>query len=386
MLFRGADVVTGGRSRGVQDVLVVGDRIAEVGHVRSSSGPVADAAGLVLAPGLIDIHIHGAKGHDTLDATSSALGAIGRHLASKGVTSWAPTTASHSRSAIDEVLVVHEFHRRGPDEARSIGVHLEGPYLSEDRCGAQDPAHLRDANEDEWSSWFASGQVAQITVAPERDPGGHLIRTAASAGIRVAIGHSDATYEQTLAAIDGGATQATHLFNGMPPLHHRAPGVVGACLVDPRVDVQLIADLVHTHPGTLRLVHAAAGADRVLLISDAMRATGLGDGDYLLAEQQVAVTDGVARTAAGGLAGSTLELLTGVANYHDATGCELPVALHAASGVPARALGLEDRGLIQPGFAADLVLLDPAELRPVLTAIGGTIAYERIPDERWIAR
>jgi N-acetylglucosamine-6-phosphate deacetylase len=386
MLFRGADVVSGGRSRGVQDVLVVGDCIAEVGHVRSTSSPVADATGLVLAPGLIDIHIHGAMGHDTLDATSSALGAIGRHLASNGVTSWAPTTASHSRAAIDEVLAAHESHRRGPDEARSIGVHLEGPYLSEDRCGAQDPAHLREANEDEWSSWFATGQVTQITLAPERDPDGHLIRTASSAGIRVAIGHSDATYEQTLAAIDRGATQATHLFNGMPPLHHRAPGVVGACLVDPRVDVQLIADLVHTHPGTLRLVHAAAGADRVLLISDAMRATGLGDGDYLLAEQQVAVTDGVARTAAGGLAGSTLELLTGVANYCNATGCELAIALHAASGVPARALGLEARGLIQPGYAADLILLDPEEQRTVLTVVGGTVAHEQLPDDRWITR
>jgi N-acetylglucosamine-6-phosphate deacetylase len=386
MRFRGADVVTGGRSRGEQDVLVVGDRIAEVGHVRSTTGPVIDATGLVLAPGLIDIHIHGAMGHDTLDATSSALGAIGRHLASNGVTSWAPTTASHVRGAIDEVLVAHGAHRRGPDEARSIGVHLEGPYLSEARCGAQDPAHLRDADEDEWSSWFATGQIAQITVAPERDPDGHLIRTASAAGVRVAIGHSDASYERTLQAVDDGVTQATHLFNGMPPLHHRDPGVVGACLVDPRVEVQLIADLVHTHPGILRLVHAAVGADRVLLISDAMRATGLGDGEYLLAEQQVTVTDGVARTAVGGLAGSTLELLTGVGNYRDATGCELAVALHAASGVPGRALGLDDRGLIEPGYAADLLLLDPEELRPVLTVVGGTVAHEQLPDDRWIKR
>ena len=386
MLFRGADVVSGGRSRGVQDVLVVGDRIAEVGHIRSISSPVADATGLLLAPGLIDIHIHGAMGHDTLDATSRALGAIGRHLASNGVTSWAPTTASHSRAAIDEVLAAHESHRSGPGEARSIGVHLEGPYLSEARCGAQDPAHLRDADEDEWRSWCATGQVTQITVAPERDPDGRLIRTASSAGIRIAIGHSDATYEQTIAAIDDGGRQATHLFNGMPPLHHREPGVVGACLVDPRVDVQLIADLVHTHPGILRLVHAAAGPERVLLVSDAMRATGLGNGDYLLAEQQVVVTDGVARTAAGGLAGSTLELLTGVRNYRDATACELAVALHAASGVPARALGLDDRGLIQPGYAADIILLDPEELRPVLAIVGGTVAHDQLTDDRWITR
>jgi N-acetylglucosamine-6-phosphate deacetylase len=386
MLFRGADVVTGGWSHGVHDVLVVGERIAEVGHVRSGTGREVDATGLVLAPGLIDIHMHGAMGHDTLDATSAALSEIGRHLASNGVTSWAPTTASHSRAAIDEVLAVHESHQRGPDEARSIGVHLEGPYLSETRCGAQDPAYLRDADEDEWGSWFATGQVAQVTVAPERDPAGHLIRTASSAGVRVAIGHSDASYERTLQAVDDGVTQATHLFNGMPPLHHRAPGVVGACLIDPRVDVQLIADLVHTHPGILRLVHAAVGADRVLLVSDAMRATGLGDGDYLLAEQQVSVTDGVARTAVGGLAGSTLELLTGVGNYRDATTCELALALHAASGVPARALGLEDRGVLEPGYTADLLLLDPEELRPVLTVIGGTVANEQLPDDRWITR
>jgi N-acetylglucosamine-6-phosphate deacetylase len=379
--------VSGGVPLGDRDVRVADGRIAAVDlSLDASTGPVVDATGLVVAPGLIDLHIHGAGGHDTLDATSTALAAIGRHLATGGVTSWAPTTASHSRAAIDAVLAAHASHRRAPDEARSVGIHLEGPYLSEARCGAQDPAHLRDADETEWSDWLASGQVSEVTLAPERDPGHRLLRAAVDQGVRVALGHCEPGYAEASRAIDSGATQATHLFNGMPPLHHREPGVVGACLNDPRVRVQLIADNIHLHPGILRLVHAAVGRNRVLLVSDAMRATGLGDGDYLLAEQRVHVRDGVARTDAGGLAGSTLELRTAVANLVSATGCSLAEALHAASGVPAAELGLHTRGAFEVGLDADLVLLDPADLQVQLTVIRGVVAHDALPDERWIRR
>lgn len=386
MLLRGADVVSGGRSLGVQDVLIDDGRIVAVGTGLDASGPVVDATGLVLAPGLVDLHIHGASGHDTLDATSEALGTIGRHLAGRGVTSWAPTTASQSRTAIDAALAAHAAHEPAPDEARSVGVHLEGPYLSERNCGAHEPAHLRDADPDEWSSWLATGQVAEITLAPERDPEHRLLRAAVAAGVQVSLGHCDADYEASLEAIDAGASQATHLFNGMPPVHHRAPGVVAACLTDPRVRVQLIADLIHLHPGVLRLVHATVGIDRVVLISDAMRATGFGDGEYLLAQQRVTVRDGVARTEVGGLAGSTLDLLAAVRNFREATGCHLAEALHCASGVPAVALDLADRGAIAPGFDADLLLIDPGELDPLLTLIVGEIAHDRLPDDRWIRR
>lgn len=389
MLFRGAEVVSGGRSLGVQDVRTADGHIVGVGTILDAEGPAVDATGLVLAPGLIDLHIHGAVGYDTLDASSEAFRSIGRHLASRAVTSWTPTTASHSRGTIDAVLAAHAAHvahPRHPNEARSLGIHLEGPYLSEARCGAQDPTQLRDPEEDEWSSWLATGQVVEVTVAPERDVGHRFIRAAVQHGVRVALGHSDASYDEALRAIDAGATQATHLFNGMPPIHHREPGIVGACLTDLRVKVQLIADLVHLHPGVLRLAHTTAGTERVLLVSDSMRAAGMGDGDYLLAEQLVGVRGGVARTAAGGLAGSTLDLLTAVANYLAATGCRLAEAIHCASGVPAAELALDRRGEVRVAWAADLILLEPDGLRPMLTLIEDVVAHDALPDERWIRR
>jgi len=386
MQIRHAQILSGGLAHGTADVAVRDDRIARVGDGGTDTGPVVDATGLVCGPGLVDVHVHGAQGHDTLDASSQAFAAIGRHLARHGVTSWAPTTVSHDAATLAAVVDAHRDHRRGHDEARSVGLHLEGPYLSPARCGAQDPAHLRDADPTEWRRWLDSGEVALITLAPERDPGLALTAAATRAGVRVSIGHSDGDAARTTAAVDVGATQATHLFNGMPPLHHREPGVVGACLTDPRVFVQVIPDLVHLHPTVLRLVAQAAGPDRVVLVSDAIRATGLDDGSYRLGDQQVTVRDGVARTAQGGLAGSTLELLDGVANWREATGVDLATAWHAASGVPARALGLDDRGVVRPGATADLVLLDPTTLRPLLTVVAGVVAHDALPDERWIRR
>ncbi|MFA9428649.1 N-acetylglucosamine-6-phosphate deacetylase [Egicoccus sp. AB-alg2] len=386
MLLRGAQVLSDGHRHGVADVVVAADGIVRVGQDLEDDGPVVDATGLLLAPGLVDIHIHGAEGYDTLDATHEALRTVARHLAARGVTSWAPTTASHHPEGLRAAIEAHRTYVPGDGEARSIGLHLEGPYLSPARCGAQDPAHLRDADPAEWRRWLDSGEVALLTVAPERDPDLALTRAASAAGVRIAIGHSDADVEHTQAAIDAGATQATHLFNGMPPLHHREPGVVGACLTDPRVFVQVIADLIHLHPTTLRLVAQAAGPARVVLVSDAMRATGLGDGEYLLADQRVVVRDGIARTQAGGLAGSTLDLLDGVARYQAASGQDLAAALHAASGVPAQAMGLHDRGTIAAGATADLVLLEPDGLHPLLTLISGVVAHDALPDERWIRR
>jgi N-acetylglucosamine-6-phosphate deacetylase len=390
MRLRTAEVVSDGRPVGVRDVTIVGSHIFAVeapgGAQHVGVDAEVDATGLLLAPGLIDVHRHGGVGHDVTDGTTEAMATLGRHLAAGGVTSWVPTTVSASRTTIDRVLAVHAEHRRASNEARSLGVHLEGPYVAAARCGAQDPAHLRDADADEWRAWLGTGQVALVTLAPERDPDGVFLRAAIDAGVRIAVGHTDATYDEVLAAVEAGVSQATHLFNGMPPLHHRAPGPVAACLVDDRVTVQVIADLVHLHPAILRLTLACVGVERLLLITDAMRAAGRPDGCYDLGDQLVRVRDGVARTADGALAGSTLELLQAVRNLHEATGCSVPEALHTASGVPARAMGCDDRGAVRTGLLADLVLLEPRRLRPVLTLIDGVVAFDDLPEERWIRR
>lgn len=346
--------------------------------LQADGGPgddALDAQGLLVAPGLIDLHIHGALGCDVMDAAPASLTTVARHLARHGVTSWLPTTMSASREAIAAAIANVAACPQPDDGARHLGVHVEGPYLCRRYRGAQASEALRPPDPDEYDAWLRSGVVRLITLAPELPGAAELIDAGRRRGIAFAIGHSGADYDMVLNAADRGLRQATHTFNGMAGLHHREPGTLGAVLDDGRIFAQLIGDGLHVHPAVVRLLLRAKGRDRVLLISDAMRAAGLGDGDFELGGQAVTVRDGEARTSNGALAGSTVtldEILRRVMRF---AGLGLEAALPMATSAPAAALGLTGRkGTLQPGADADVVLLDDAA-QVQLTMVAGRVVY-----------
>ena len=360
-----------------RDLVVEEGRIQALEVPGGEEGDVLDAQGLWVAPGLIDIHIHGALGCDVMDATQPALATVARFLAQHGVTGWLPTTMSASREAIEAAIANVASCPQPQDGAQHLGVHVEGPYLCQRYRGAQAAEALRPPDPEEYDAWLQGGVVRLITVAPELPGADRLIAAGRRAGIEFAIGHSGADYETVLKAADLGLRQATHTFNGMAGLHHRQPGTLGAVLDDDRVFAQLIGDGLHVHPAVLRLLLRAKGRDRVILISDAMRATGLGDGDFEPGGQAVSVRGGEARTLDGALAGSTVtldEVLRRVMRYADLT---LPQALPMASGVPAAAMGMAGRkGTLQVGADADIILLDD-DAQVHLTLVGGRVVHDR---------
>lgn len=334
-----------------------------------------DVHGYTIIPGLIDIHIHGANGFDTMDATPEAIHGMARFIARYGVTSYLPTTLAASPEATLAAIENAGSTPQPLDGAQHLGIHLEGPYLNHDYRGAQPPQHLRPADRSEYGSWLANKHIRLITVAPEVNGVPQLIQAGTEAGVEFALGHTGATYEQVLAAVELGLRQATHVFNGMAGLHHRSPGALGAVLSDDRLSAQIIVDGVHVHPVVVKLLVKAKGIDRTILITDASRATGRPDGDYALGDQVVHVRGGIARTEAGGLAGSTLTMDQALRNVMDYADISLREALPMATRVPAAAIGLKSRkGRIAPNFDADIVVLDET-YRVRMTMVGGQIVY-----------
>lgn len=380
-LILGGTLITPGEALSDHTLAIEGPKIASIEAGRRAAGPaerLIDARGLWVAPGLIDVHVHGSAGHDTMDAAPEALHGMARFFARHGVTCYLPTTIAASPQAI---LAAVENVARCPqpeDGAHHVGVHLEGPYLNPDHRGAQPPEHLRDPDVEEYGAWLATGRVRLITIAPELDGALALVEQGISEGVEFAVGHSGASYKRVLEAADRGLRQATHTFNGMRGLHHRIPGTVGAVLTDDRIYAQVIADGVHVHPAIVKLLVRAKGVSRTILITDAIRAAGLKDGEYDLGGQTITVQEGISRTAAGGLAGSSLTLDAGLRNVINYTGLSLEEALPMATSVPAKAIGLAGRkGVLASGADADVILLD-ADLNVRLTMVAGQIVYQDI--------
>jgi N-acetylglucosamine-6-phosphate deacetylase len=306
---------------------------------------------------------------------------MSRFLARHGVTGYLPATVTAGMEATEAaVRRVRRAAEKAIGGARVLGIHLEGPYLSIERLGAQSPKHCVPPTRAGVAHVRAMvrGLRCIVTLAPEVPGALEAIQAFAQAGIVVSVGHTVANAEQTEAAFAAGATQVTHMYNAMPPMHHRRPGVVGTALVTRGVRVELIADGVHLHPSVVRLTIAAKGVDDVLLVSDSMAATGCADGEYVLGPVTVRVHNGEARLESGALAGSTLTLDRAVANVARWTG-DLGAAWQMASLNPARQLGIADRvGRLCPGYRADLVALD-GKGRVVLTIVGGEIVFVRNP-------
>lgn len=377
-------LITGGTILTPHTTLAGHTLVAEDGIITAlAAGPVAsqagdtiiDASGRWVVPGFIDVHVHGAVGCDTMDATPEAIASMARFYAQHGVTAYLPTTMTASaeaiRAAIDNVVACAQ----PPDGARHLGLHLEGPYLNLDYRGAQHPGYFRAPQPDEYAGWFATGHIRLVTAAPELDGAEQFVRAGRARGVEFAIGHSGASYQQVIEAANWGMRQATHAFNGMLGLHHREPGTLGGVLADERIFCQIIADGVHVHPAMVKLLVRAKGPSRTILITDAMRATGLSDGEYDLGGQAVTVRDGVARIATGSLAGSTLTLDAALRNVIQFTGLSLAEALPMATSVPAEALGLAGRkGTLAPGADADIALLTP-DLTVSATLISGRVVY-----------
>ena len=374
LLIHGGRLPVGGALTPGQVVAVDG-LIVAAGMVTPSA--TLDAGGCTVLPGLIDVHVHGALGADTMDADPAGLARMARFFAHHGVTAFLATTmtADHASTLAAVQAVAAAGPQPHANGATCLGVHLEGPYLSPRYSGAQPSDAIRPADLDEFAEWVAAGPVRMITLAPEQ-PGGHdLVRAAVRRGIVAVTGHTAATYDECEAGIRAGITQATHTYNAMTGLHHRQPGTLGSVLTNDAVYAQLIADNVHVHPAAMRVLARCKGVDRTVLITDGMRATGLPPGRYALGGQPVTVANGECRLADGTLAGSVLTLERGLANYLVAAGWDLATGWPASSAAAAASLGLTgERGQIAPGALADLVLLDDA-LAVVATVVGGRVVY-----------
>jgi N-acetylglucosamine-6-phosphate deacetylase len=319
-----------------------------------------------LIPGLIDLHIHGAAGHDVMDGTDQALLGISQSLATEGVTGFLATTMTANHQRIGMVLktiadaMLGNSNKKG---AAILGVHLEGPFISSAKMGAQfgDEIQLPDvALVSHWQE-LANGVIKLITLAPEIPGAINLIRKLNEMGIVTSVGHTNATYAETNIAIEAGCSHATHLFNAMRGIHQREPGAVSALLLSANVNAELIVDGLHLHPAIVEMALKLKGKDKLLLVTDAMRAKCLGDGEYDLGGQMVAVRSNVATLADGTLAGSTLRMPQAIKNMVQFTQCSLADAIHMASFNPAHILGMADRkGSIAEGKDADLVVMNAA--------------------------
>ncbi len=339
---------------------------------------VLDAMGDTLAAGFIDVHVHGAMNAEAMDATPEALATMSAFYAKHGVTSYLPTTLSASHAQLLSVLnaVKSYLPYQAPYEARVLGVHLEGPYLNVAKCGAQHPEYIRIAERDEALEFLETGIIRLLSLAPEFEENQWLIKECVSRGITVSIAHTNATYEQAKSAIEMGITHSTHTFNAMTGLQHREPGVVGAVMGDDRVRCELIADGVHVHEGAMNTLFKAKGVTGLLLITDAMRACGMPDGEYLLGEHHVGVKNGKATLSDGTLAGSVATFDACVRNFVQATGKPFEAIWQVTSLTPAQAIGVSDtKGSIAQGKDADLVLLSP-DLHVVQTIIAGVLALQ----------
>jgi N-acetylglucosamine-6-phosphate deacetylase len=324
---------------------------------------VLDFPGATLGPSFFDVHIHGAAGHDVMEATSEALDTMGTFLASRGTSAYLATTVTAPLDATLRALdgLANQIAKLPePGRARPLGIHLEGPFLSHQKRGVQPAEHLLAPSIATFDRLIdaAHGHVRLMTLAPELPGAIELTAHATSRGVRVSVGHSNATAAETQAAIAAGAVSATHTFNAMRPLDHREPGILGIVLANDDLYSELICDGIHTDPGIVRLWWKAKGPERSILVTDAMAAAGMPEGEYQLGGFPVQVKDGRA-TARGVLAGSVLTLDRALANFIQFTGATIDQALRLLSSNPAAMTGLAHRaGSLAPGKSANLVAID----------------------------
>jgi N-acetylglucosamine-6-phosphate deacetylase len=324
----------------IKDIRVENGKFSEIGKINENG---IDLQGQMVIPGLIDIHTHGAMGVDTMDGANIQI--ISEYLLKNGVTSWLPTTMTVDFADIKRVTDIIP-NTRG---AKILGYHLEGPYISQKYKGAQNEKYIKNPDITEFGTLK---NIKMVTIAPELAGSMDFIKSCKAV---VSIGHTDCDYEIAVEAIKNGAKCLTHTFNAMPPLHHRNTGPIGAA-IDENIYVQVICDGLHLHKSIIKMLYRTFGADRMILISDAMRATGLSDGEYEFGGQMIDVKNGIARTKGGALAGSTSNLMACVKKAIE-FGIPKEDAIKMATETPAKLLGIK-KGKIEVGYDADFVVID----------------------------
>ncbi|WP_044481802.1 N-acetylglucosamine-6-phosphate deacetylase [Paenibacillus antibioticophila] len=328
-----------------------------------STHEAIDAQGAYVLPGFIDIHVHGGMLQDFSAPSKQAFDDITKLHLSQGTTSMLATTMTMPKEVIDAVLEeVHRYIEDGMPYAKLAGVHLEGPFINPNWPGAQNPAHIVPPNKAWVEQWNAKypGLIKQVTLAPEQEGAHELIAFLRSQAIVAAAGHTDATYEEIMSAVEVGLHHAVHTFNAMTPFHHRKPGTAGAVLSSPAISAEIIADGIHVHKAGIQLLAQVKNNRNLILITDAMSAAGLGNGDYMLGDLPVVVKDNVCtlKEDEGTLAGSTLTMIRGFRHLVQEIGMTIEQASEAASGNPARLLRIDhSTGSIETGKLADLLLV-----------------------------
>jgi N-acetylglucosamine-6-phosphate deacetylase len=349
-------------------ILIEDGRVDSIASRESAQIPagarVLDFPGATLGPSFFDVHIHGAAGHDVMEATPEAIGTIGRFLASRGTAAYLATTVTASLDvtlrALDGLATLMSA-KAAPGAARPLGIHLEGPFLSHEKRGVQPAEYLLAPSTATFDRMFdaAQGHVRLMTIAPELPGAEELTRHATRRGVRVSLGHSNATVVETRRAIVAGAVSATHTFNAMRALDHREPGILGTVLTCDDLFAEIICDGIHSEPEIVRLWWRCKGPERSILVTDAMAAAGMPDGEYQLGGFAVQVKDGRA-SARGVLAGSVLTLDRALSNFVRFTGATVEQGLRLLTSNPAAMTGLtEHAGKIAPGMPANLVAIDP---------------------------
>ncbi|MFS0775334.1 N-acetylglucosamine-6-phosphate deacetylase [Neobacillus sp. 3P2-tot-E-2] len=369
-------------------VFIENGKIQEIGPINSLPShlnivkKIEIAEDQTVVPGFIDVHIHGAAGADTMDATIHALETMAKALPAEGTTSFLATTITQEHEKIEIALINAADYLKGHNDfgkAEVLGVHLEGPFINRTRAGAQPMEYIMDPDIELFKHWqeLAEGSIKLVTVAPELENGINFVTYLHETGVIASIGHSDAVYEEMEKAVQAGAKQVTHLFNGMRGIHHREPGVAGSALLFKELMVELIADGIHVVPEVMKLVINAKGTEGCVLITDAMRAKCLKNGVYDLGGQDVTVADGKALLADGTLAGSILKMNDSIKNILEAAEITLTQAVQMASVNPAKQLNVYDRkGSISVGKDADITILSN-EYQVDMTFCRGEIAYKK---------
>ena len=367
-------------------IIIEKGRIREIANKEELSTATLTGAEVIegkdkfIAPGYIDIHVHGGGGSDVMDGDYEAINQIAIAHSHFGTTSFLPTTMTMSKDKIIRSLrSICEAVKKGTAGAEILGIHMEGPYINPEKKGAQKEEEIKKISIEEFLEFNqASGNLIRlVTIAPEMPGAIGLIKYLYKQGIIASVGHSNATYVQTQAGIQAGLSHVTHTFNAMRGLHHREPGVVGAALTSPELTVEVIADGIHIHPIVLKILTKIKEGEKIVLITDSMRAAGLKEGTYDLGGQEVIVAKGQARLKDGTLAGSVLTMDKAVKNMVNKVGIQLPKVIQMASFNPARSIGIDDKkGSLEPGKDADIVILNK-NLETELTIVAGKIVYRR---------
>ncbi|OZU88099.1 N-acetylglucosamine-6-phosphate deacetylase [Virgibacillus indicus] len=339
---------------------------------------IIDGTDLSVIPGFIDGHIHGAHGADTMDATEKALNTMADLLPAEGTTSFLATTITQSPENIENALVNAANFKNKPGQAEILGIHLEGPFIEKSKKGAQPLEYIMEPDIEQFKKWqlLAAGKIKTITMAPEHDTDGSFIRYLYETGVNVSAGHTGTNFEGMKVAVSHGVRQLTHICNAMNGIHHRDIGVVGAGFQLKELKGELIADGIHIQQEMLQIIYNAMGSERLILITDAMRAKGLTPGEYELGGQPVKVSEDRALLESGSLAGSILKMKDGVKQMLQLEGVSLENVIEMASINPAKQIGVFNRkGSIAPGKDADLLVVDD-KLNISYTICGGVIGFK----------